>query len=128
MAALQELASTFFSTFTVVPDEKNTSKRMKSFILIENGNVCSSSFIEKLGSDVPPIHGAIPQQPDRILLEHKVPTVFNSLHKALENDNSVSKDPIIKAEYGWRSGSDVEVQERLARRVSEELRFDIALS
>ena len=128
MAALQEPASTFLPTFTVVPDEKNTSKRVKSFILIENGNVCSSAFIEKLGSDVPAIHGAIPRQPDRTLLEHKVPTVSNSLHEALDDDNRVSKDPIIKAESGWRSGSDVEVQEKLTHQVSEELRFDIGLS
>lgn len=127
MAALQEPASTFFPTFTVVPDEKNTSKRVISFLLIENDNACSSSFIEKLGSDVPAIHGAIPRQPDRILLEHKVPIVSNSLHEALENDNRVSKDPI-KAESGRRLGSDVEVQEKLARQVSEELRFDIPLS
>jgi len=116
MAALQEPASTFSPTFTAVPSEKNTLKRVKSFILIKNGNVRSSAFVEKLGSDVSAIHGAIPRQPQRILLE---PTVSNSLHEALENEDKVSKDPIVKAESGWRPGSDVEVQEKLARQVSE---------
>ena len=52
-----------------------------------------------------------------------MPTVSNSLHETLE----VPKDPI-KAESGWRSGSDVEVQEKFTHQVSEELRFDIGLS